>query len=199
MKRPLILGLFILLVSIQFMQASTDTTTYQVDVNSSSLKWSLDVHHGSILLKKGTIKMVDNQPIAACVTVKMDSVHDQDITYELMRKTLQNILRSDVFFNTKKYPESYFVLDQVKPLQDGSYLVQGDLTITGVSNCIQFIIRIHKQGNMLKVTSKPFRIDRLRWGITSYSQHVATSEKNFVVSDSISFNFTVLAKKKVQD
>ena len=55
MKRPLILGLFILLISIQFTQASTDTTTYQVDVNSSSLKWSLDVHYGSILLKNGTI------------------------------------------------------------------------------------------------------------------------------------------------
>ncbi len=190
-----ILGLLTLLVSIQFMQASTDTTTYQVDVNSSSLEWSLDVHHGSILLKNGTIKIVDNHPIAACVTVKMDSVHDQDITYQLMRKTLQNILRSDVFFNTKKYPEAYFVLDQVKPLPDGSYLVQGDLTITGVSNCIQFIIHIHKQGNMLKVTSRPFRIDRLRWGITSYSQHVATSEKNFVVSDSISFNFTVVANR----
>lgn len=195
MIKRLILGLLTLLASIQFMQASTDTTTYQVDVNSSSLEWSLDVHHGTISLQTGTIKLDGNKLVAACITVKMDSVHDQDITYQLMRKTLQNILRSDVFFNTKKYPEAYFVLDQVKPLPDGGYLVQGDLTITSVSNCVQFIIHIHKQGNTLKVTSMPFRLDRLNWGITSYSQHVATSEKNFVVSDSISFNFTVVANR----
>ena len=197
MVKRLILGLFNLLIIIQFVRATTgDTTTYAIDVNSSVLNWSIDVHHGSILLKKGTIKMQGKKLIAACVTVQMDSVYDQDITYELMRKTLHNVLRSDVFFNTKKYPYSFFVLDEAKRLPDVRYRVQGDLTITGVSNCVHFIIHINKKNNGLEITSDPFKVDRLRWGITSYSTHVAKSEKNFIVSDSINFSFQLVAKEE---
>jgi polyisoprenoid-binding protein YceI len=179
MHKSLIIGLFVLFVTIQCAQADSDTLTYQVDVEQSSLSWSLDIHHGLVKLKSGVVKLQDNRIVDARVVVQMDSVSDQDITYELMRKTLQNILRSDVFFNTKKYPEASFELDQATPLPDGRLLVQGDLTISGVSNCVQFKIRWHKKANTLVVKSEPFYIDRLRWGITSYSQHVAKSSKNF--------------------
>jgi len=172
-----------------------DTTTYTVDVSASKLHWSCDVHHGHVLLKKGTIKMIGNQLVDARITVQMDSISDLDIDYVLMQKTLQNILRSDVFFNTKKYPEAIFRLIRAKQLPGGKYWVQGDLDLTGVSNCIYFNIFIEKHGHDINVTSDPFNVDRLGWGIASYSKHIATSEKNFVVSDTIFFNFQLLARE----
>jgi hypothetical protein len=175
-----------------------DTAEYRIDTVASRLFWSCSAHHGYIYLKKGCIKMVGNSIVDADILFQMDSVFDQDITYELMNKTLQNVLRSGVFFNTKKYPYSRFLLDQTHRLKNGEYEITGDLELVGVSACIAFKAKITRKGNKFEAQSKKFYIDRLRWGITSYSQHMATSEKNFIVSDSIGISFDLKALRKIK-
>jgi polyisoprenoid-binding protein YceI len=147
-------------------------------------------------LQQGCLKMSRENLIDADILMKMDSVFDQDITYQLMKKTLQNILRSDVFFNTKKYPYSRFILDHARYIKDNVYEVTGDLELTGVESCITFKVYITKKGNRLYIKSDKFYINRLRWGITSYSAHVAKSRDNFIVSDSIGISFALQAVPK---
>ncbi len=173
-----------------------DTVEYRIDTVQSRLFWSCNIHHGYLYLKQGCIKMVDDRLVAADMLFQMDSVFDQDITYELMRKTLQNILRSGVFFHTKKYPYSRFVLDHARMIKPGVYEITGDLELLGVEGCITFRASLRKSGNHLEAQSKKFYINRLRWGITSYSKHVATSDKNFIVSDSIGIAFNLKAVRK---
>ncbi len=173
-----------------------DTTEFRIDTVNSRLFWSCNIHHGYLYLKQGCIKMVDDRLVGADMLFQMDSVFDQDITYDLMRKTLQNILRSGVFFNTKKYPYSRFILDHARQLKPGIYEITGDLELLGVEGCITFRATIVRKGNVLNARSQKFYINRLRWGITSYSQHVAKSDKNFIVSDSIGISFDLKALKK---
>jgi len=177
---------------------SGDTIEYHIDTLQSRLFWSCNIHHGYIYLKQGCIKTVGDRVVAADMLFQMDSVFDQDITYDLMRKTLQNILRSGVFFNTKKYPYSRFVLDHARMIKPGVYEITGDLELLGVEGCITFQAEIRKTGNRLEAKSGKFYIDRLRWGITSYSQHVAKSDKNFIVSDSIGISFDLKALRKIK-
>ncbi len=177
---------------------SGDTIEYHIDTLQSRLFWSCNIHHGYIYLKQGCIKTVGDRVVAADMLFQMDSVFDQDITYDLMRKTLQNILRSGVFFNTKKYPYSRFVLDHARMIKPGVYEITGDLELLGVEGCITFQAEIRKTGNRLEAISGKFYIDRLRWGITSYSQHVAKSDKNFIVSDSIGISFDLKALRKIK-
>ena len=178
--------------------AKGDTAEYRIDTVQSRLYWSCNIHHGYMYLKQGCIKMVDDRVVAADMLFQMDSVFDQDITYGLMRKTLQNILRSGVFFNTKKYPYSRFVLDRARMVKPGVYEITGDLELLGVEGCITFRAVIKRSGAHLEAKSDKFYIDRLRWGITSYSQHVAKSDKNFIVSDSIGISFDLKALRKVK-
>ena len=177
---------------------SGDTIEYHIDTLQSRLFWSCNIHHGYIYLKQGCIKTVGDRVVAADMLFQMDSVFDQDITYDLMRKTLQNILRSGVFFNTKKYPYSRFVLDHARMIKPGVYEITGDLELLGVEGCIIFQAEIRKTGDRLEAKSGKFYIDRLRWGITSYSQHVAKSDKNFIVSDSIGISFDLKALRKIK-
>ncbi|HFB61499.1 MAG TPA: YceI family protein [Bacteroidetes bacterium] len=173
-----------------------DTVEFRIDTVQSRLYWSCNIHHGYMYLKQGCIKMVDREVVAADMLFQMDSVFDQDITYDLMRKTLQNILRSGVFFNTKKYPYSRFVLDHARIIKPGVYEITGDLELLGVEGCITFRAVIKQSGRQLEARSDKFYINRLRWGITSYSQHVAKSDKNFIVSDSIGISFDLKALRK---
>ncbi len=176
--------------------AGGDTVEYRIDTATSRLYWSCNIHHGYLYLKKGCIKMAGDRLVGADMLFQMDSVFDQDITYELMRKTLQNILRSGVFFNTKKYPYSRFVFDHAQRIKPGVYEITGDLELTGVAGCITFRATISRKGEGLEAKSGKFYINRLRWGITSYSQHVAKSDKNFIVSDSIGISFDLKALRK---
>lgn len=171
----------------------SDTLVYKIDITKSKLFWSCNIHRGYVLLKEGTLKILDNKVAGANVVFQMDSIVDQDITYDLMRETLQNVLKSDVFFNTKKYPVSRFLLDKVTSLTGNTYHIEGDLELMGVAVCIAFNAQISRKGKVLEIMSEKFYIDRLRWGITSYSQLAATSEENFIVSDSIGISFELKA------
>ncbi len=197
-KLTLYLSLSILLAGSLFASgpAKGDTVEYRIDTALSRLFWSCNIHHGYIYLKEGCVKMTDDKLVAADILFQMDSVFDQDITYDLMRETLQNILRSDVFFNTKKYPYSRFLLDNAKSLGNHVFQVTGDLELMGVAVCITFHAKIIRKGETLEIKSGKFYIDRLRWGVTSYSQHEAVSDKSFIVSDSIGVSFDLKAIRK---
>jgi len=176
-----------------FEPVRSDTLVYKIDIAKSKLYWYCNIHRGYVLLKEGTLKIVDNKVVGANVVFQMDSIVDQDITYDLMRRTLQNILKSDVFFNTKRYPVSRFLLDNVVNLSGNTYHIVGDLELMGVTGCIEFDAQIIRKGKALEIKSEKFYIDRLRWGITSYSKLAATSEENFIVSDSIGISFELKA------
>ncbi len=200
LKKPWTYLFFSLLMMFGTLTASVpvkgDTTEYRIDTAASRLYWSCNIHHGYMYLKQGCIKMADDRLVAADILFQMDSVFDQDITYDLMRKTLQNILRSGVFFHTKKYPYSRFVLDHARRLKPGVYQVTGDLELLGVGACITFRATIVRKENVLKATSDKFYIDRLRWGITSYSRSIPSNDQRFIVSDSIGISFYLRAVKK---
>ncbi len=192
----LLLSFLFLGAVLGFEPVKSDTLVYKINIAKSKLYWSCNIHRGYILLKEGTLKIVDNKVLGANVVFQMDSIVDQDITYDLMRRTLQNILKSNVFFNTKKYPLSRFLLDNVTSLRGNTYHIVGDLELMGVAGCIEFDAQIIRKGKALEIKSEKFYINRLRWGITSYSKLAATSEENFIVSDSIGISFDLKAFRK---
>ncbi len=179
-----------------FEPVRNDTLVYNINIAQSKLFWSCNSHSGYILLKEGTLKILNDKIVGANIVFQMDSIVDQDITYDLMRQTLQNVLKSNVFFDTKKYPVSLFLLDRAIHLSGGEYHIIGDLKLMGVVVCIEFKTQISRKGRVLEVSSEKFYIDRLRWGITGYSKQTATGEENFIVSDSIGISFDLKALRK---
>ena len=165
----------------------SDTLTYRLDTLKSRIYWKCDIHHGFVLLKDGTVKVVDKKVVAGEIIMKMDSIIDLDIDYYLMKGTLENVLRSDVFFDVKNYPEAKFHLEQTDKVSANTFQVTGELNIKGIENCIRFNSNIDFKKDSLIIRSEEFSINRLYWGITAYSTHVASSDKNFVVGDNVDF------------
>ena len=202
MIRYLLLLIFIPLFSSAFADAApqspeNDTLTYHIDTLKSRVFWKCDIHHGYVLLKGGTVKVVDNKIVSGEFIMKMDSIVDLDIDYYLMKGTLENVLRSDVFFDVQHFPEASFRLEQADKISGNAFQITGDLTIKGIENCIQFNSDIEFKKDSLIISSKEFSINRLYWGITAYSAHVASSDKNFVVSDNVDFRiFLVLYREE---
>ena len=161
-----------------------DTVTYVVDTINSRVNWSCNIHYGFILLKSGTLKVVNDSIVSGRVIIKMDSVTDIDIDYELMRKTLQNTLRSKDFLNTEKYHYSTFSIDHVDYRND-STLVTGDLTFLGVTRCISFLSAFTVKGDSVFAESGKFVIDRTDFGNTTMSKDDAKSDKSFIVPNEV--------------
>lgn len=188
--KPLFLSLFIILLMPRFgisqkMMPPSDTTTYTMDTIHSYLRWSCDKHHGTLLLKRGVLKTMGETLISGNFTINMDSLRDLDIENELIRKTLYNTLKSKFFFDVKKYHTATFSIDYAEPLGNNNFKITGDLQIKGITNCIQFQSNITFGKKELTATSENFFIDRTHWGITIYSQQMATSDDSVIVGDEI--------------
>ncbi len=172
-----------------------DSTVYQVDTDQSLVKWFIDIHNGIVLLKKGYLIINDDQIIQGEVNICMDSIINKDIDYELMRLTLQNTIRSDVFFDTENFPCSTFTIDHVSQKDNSEYIITGDLMVIGISKCLSFNANIVFEDDKLIAISDTIFIDRTDWGINSMSKTDAKSDKSFIVPDEFRIVVTLYATK----
>ncbi len=161
-----------------------DTVTYIVDTINTRVSWSCNIHRGFVPLESGTLEVVKNNIVSGRVIMKMDSVSDIDIDYELMRKTLLNTLRSKDFLNTGKYPYATFIIDEVGHRND-STLITGDLTFLGVTKCISFLSSFTVKGDSVFAESEKIVIDRTDFGNITMSKEDAKSDKSFIVPNEV--------------
>jgi len=167
---------------------------YKVDTALSYIYWHCDSHYGSVPLEKGEVVMKGDSLIDGQFVILMDSIHDEDIDYALMRHTLNNTLRSEFFFDVKNYPLAYFQLYDAYKKQDHEYHIMGDLTVKDIVKCIEFDAEIDCSEHSFNAVSDTFKINRLDWGIDIYSQAKAENDESVIISDSVDFVVHIVAK-----
>ena len=193
--------LFIAISIYLFFQISTlfanaeeitaDTTIYIIDTDSSKIEWVCDLHKGYVLFENGEIKILNGKIVDGTFDICMESIVDVDIDYELMRITLENTLKSIEFFYTEKYHYSNFTIDYIETVQGSSY-IYGDLTILGVTKCINFQYDLILESDSLWAKTAEITIDRTDWGSTSMSKDDAKSDKSFIVPNEINITVTLV-------
>ena len=93
-------------------------------------------HDGGFNVFEGTINVVNNDPTASSVSVRIDTTSlwaDDD--------RLTDHLKSSDFFDVENLPESTFESTSIEPAADG-YTVTGNLTLHGVTKSISFPAQI---------------------------------------------------------
>jgi polyisoprenoid-binding protein YceI len=70
----------------------------------------------------------------------MKSIKDDD-----GNERLESHLKSEDFFGVEKYPESKLILSGSTPFDKGTAVVNGDLTIKGITNHIEFKAAMQKK------------------------------------------------------
>ncbi len=180
-------------------QYPKNSTIYLIDTGKSVLHW--DCHHlGNLSFKAGQIVLSQNkEPISMNLTIDMNSVKNIDIDNELLQGTLENVLKSEEFFDVEKYPEAQFESHSITKISKDNYKFVGDFIIFGNGICSEFEGTIRVKKDSLYVNTKIFMIDRTDWGLFYVSANNPTPKKEetgFVVTDTILLHTHIAAYKK---
>ena len=111
---------------------------YRVDVDSSKVLWFCGEHTGFVHLESGYFNVKGNDIVGGVFTMDMGSLVNTDIDYDLMRGTLENILKSKDFFNIEEYPFSTFKVSSIRKLEDNEQCISGDMQVVDVTRRITF-------------------------------------------------------------
>lgn len=147
------------------------------DFSNPSGKWFAN---GTLVLDKD-----DAQNDKVDITIKIDDL-DTGI------KELDDHLKGQLFFETKKYPTATFVSNKVDVIGEETAKVSGTLTLHGVSKQVVLNVKLNKMGispvsnKMTTGFSGTAQIKRSDFGMTSFLPGVG---------DNVTLNFEVEAFK----
>lgn len=144
------------------------TDEYRVDEERSELTWTgrkvVGEHTGSIDISTGKLLWDGNKLQGGSFVIDMTSITNSDISDEETKAKLLGHLRSDDFFSTEKFPKAKFVITKSTPKGKNEFLIQGDLTIKGITKEITFPAQTEVQGDQL-LAKATINVDRTAYGI----------------------------------
>lgn len=170
---------------------------YIVDTTKSKLNWKC-AHVGTLKFNNGVIIQAQDEIKEINLSIDMNSIKNTDIENDLLQGTLQNVLKSIEFFNTKKYPESRFESHLISKTEDHKYQIEGDFIIFENGICTDFSGTIVIKKDSLFFNTESIIIDRTDWGIfylSKNNKYPKEEEANFVVSDTIFLEAQIVAYK----
>lgn len=139
--------------------------TYVVDTNASALKWTgyhlakSYEHYGNVKIKSGKFAVSGGRIISGEFVIDMNTISNTDLTNAKDNTKLVNHLKSDDFFNVKKFPEAKLVIKNSEP--NGANLkVTGDLTIRGITKTIDFDATLKENGNGQTEATADIKVQR---------------------------------------
>jgi len=190
-----ILGLALLLFTVTI----NAQTTFKANTNNAKINWKgfkpTGEHYGTINLKTGSFIINNNQITSGEFTIDMHSIIDLDMdaTSEWNTK-LVNHLKSEDFFDAKKYPTATFKITSTEKKGDKT-LVKGNLTIKNKTNPIEFLAMVKIENNQLVFDSETFKIDRSKWDIKYKSKSFFNDLADQFIYDDMEISITINANK----
>ena len=132
------------LISFFLITSTCLAQEYILNTSSSELKWTgteltTKIHYGSIDFKSGMITLSEGQPVSGKFIVDMTTLKNEDLP-EAYRGRLEGHLKSDDFFSVDKFSEAILEITGSNKLSSGSFDVNGNLTIKGITKPITFFM-----------------------------------------------------------
>jgi polyisoprenoid-binding protein YceI len=101
---------------------------------------------------------------------------------------------ADHFFNTNKYPTGTFEITGVTK-EGSSTMIEGNLTIKGITKNIKFPATVNINDNELTIKSDAFKINRVLWNVNYNSKNVVKNLGDKYIDDDIELKVDVKATK----
>ncbi len=176
--------------------SAPETFEYQV-APESVVEWEgtkpAGKHHGTVNATEGGLNVENGTLTAGEFVLDMNSISVLDLEAGKGKETLEAHLKGtdpekvDHFFNVKEFPTATF---SVKTF-DGKNLV-GNLTVKGKTKEISFPAHISISEHEVSITSEPFKINRVDFGVNYGSKSVFDDLKDKFIDDEI----TLVVKAK---
>lgn len=142
--------------------------TIPIDIQRSMIFWKgtkmrgAGTHSGEIEIKQGYFIIDNVSMVGGEFIVDMNSIRVTDIplTDPIPIKRITDHLKSDDFFDAKRFPVSHFKILKVERTSSDSIYISGKLTIKNITKQIGFTA-LQRENSF---TTK-FLIDRFQWNI----------------------------------
>ncbi len=186
------------LILSSFRTDTADKQQYQVEISDSQLKWTgyhlakSYEHWGYINLKSGTISTDGQKITSGEFVIDMSTIQNMDVENAKDKTKLVNQLKSDDFFNVKKFPEARLVIKSMAKKTGNTYTATADLTIRGITKEITFDSEIKTlKDNQLEVTAT-LRVPR-----TDFKVMYGWKVENAMLANEFQMDVKLIAKKAV--
>lgn len=177
--------------------------TYKVDTKTSSMEWIgkklTGEHNGTIMLSSGEVEVMSGVVVGGKFEIDMTTIDDKDLQDPTYKAKLDNHLKSEDWFDVKKFPKAIFVITSVTPIKeakDGGYThtVKGNLTIKGKTNPISFDAVIKMADGKVACVGQTV-IDRSKFDVKYGSKTFFPEIGEKLIYDEFTVKFNVVAVK----
>ncbi len=156
-------------------------------------------HEGTLQFLSGMLtQSADGKIIGGSFVIDMNSIKNTDEEDEKGRKNIESHLKSNDFFDVKKFPTATFTIVKIDQIgQSDRYAVTGDLGMKGVNNRIFFTALINQNKEAISVKAD-YTLIRTLWGITYKSQGAFDfgNLKNDLIANAVPIKMELLFRKK---
>jgi polyisoprenoid-binding protein YceI len=154
---------FILFVFMTVTVGWSQSSVLKVNTEGSSVHWKAKKvtgeHEGNVNLTEGSFEMEGSQITSGSFTVDMSSISCTDLSGEYKGK-LEGHLKSDDFFSVEKFPTANLVITKSELKMKNHYLMEGDLTIKGITHPVNFEMHFEEDTAQTKLI-----LDRSKYDI----------------------------------
>lgn len=155
-----------------------ENKNFEVISTQSSLNWIgkkvTGAHNGTIDIKSGTLQLNDGKLSDGNFVIDTTSIKILDIADPATNAQFAGHLFSDDFFSSEAFPESTFKITRIDEENDGNQLINGNLTIKGITHPVNFPVKLKIDENQLTASGKMI-IDRTKYDMKFRSGNFFTN------------------------
>lgn len=194
----IVLGIFVSASTILAANTKGEKAAFEIDTKASKVYWTAKKvtgeHTGYVSIGGGTVIVENNNVVGAEVKMDLNTIICTDLTDEEWNKKLVGHLKSEDFFSVEKHPVANFQITSMKPgSSNDEYVVNGNLTIKGISNKISFPAKVSAANGVVKALGTA-KIDRTKWDIRYGSGKFFEGLGDKMIYDEFEITFDISTK-----
>ncbi len=175
-----------------------------ISIDKSTIEWlgtkPTGTHFGTIGVSEGKVYLKDGKLLGGFFTFNMNDIVVLDIDNPGMNQNLVGHLKSPDFFSVDSFPTATFEFSRITPLENGesfndnlqtTHLVEGNLTLKGITKGISFNTMIKIDGNSIVAKTPQFIINRTNWNVNYGSKSIFASLKDNFIHDEVGIKISI--------
>lgn len=185
----------------QQVLTSASGTVYKIDPDQSKLEWEASKvtgkHNGVVDISGGELAVENDAINSGRFAIDMTTITVLDIESPESNQKLTNHLKSDDFFSAESHPQAIFEITGIQEQNDGTgntHIINGNLTIKGITNNIAFPARIDVTENNVHAAAE-FKIDRTQWDVKFRSGKFFENLGDNLIHDDFTIKFDIMAQR----
>ncbi len=150
--------------------AATTFEDRKLSVNSSAstVKWHAKKvtgeHYGKVPLTNGVLVLDGNVLKGGNFEIDVNALTVEDVKDEKGNARLTAHLKNNDFFATDQFPKANLAITSVKKTTGDNYEIQGNLTIKGITNKVNFPAVVKADKNLIRANAT-IKVDRTKYDI----------------------------------